>query len=204
MTLVITPPIKTRGASFALHRADVIVSRITGAEVVAQRKRAVWSYTAPLIAMSYDQAQPWFAVTHQLSRMDAFFDAMPPGFQLPEYAKSRYDGSAWSSGQPVLSSSTPTTLTVSGLDAGQSFLVRGDYIGVMTAKGPELKVVTRTVTSSSTGTAVIEIEPPFRNTPVSVTITDPVARFRLLQPAQYQMAPNRIVSITLEAIETHD
>jgi hypothetical protein len=74
----------------------------------------------------------------------------------------------------------------------------------MTAKGPELKVVMRTVTSSSTGTAVIEIDPPFRDTPVSVTITDPVARFRLLQPAQYQMAPNRIVSITLEAIETHD
>lgn len=204
MSLVTIPPIKTQGASFGLDRADVIVSRITGAEVVAPRRLALWRYTAPLVAMSYEEAQPWFAATHQLSTIDAFFHAIPPGFELPQYAQSRYDGTAWSTGQPTLSSNTADTLNISGLSPGESFLVRGDYIGVTTAKGPELKVVMRTVVSSASGTATVEISPRLRETPTGVTITDPVAKFRLFQPAGYQMAPNRIVSITLEAIETHD
>lgn len=201
--IVTPPPIKTQGARFELQRGDALDQRLDGSDAVQERAMALWRYTAPLVPMDYQTAQPWFAALHQLSRMDARFDARPPGFELPEYAKTRFDGSAWSTGQPVLVSGSGTTINVSGLSAEASFLQRGNYLSVTTAEGPELKMVMADVESDSNGTATISIQPPLRGTPTNITITNPVCRFRLVSSAPYQLAPNRIVRITLEAIESH-
>jgi len=201
--IVTVPAIKTRGARFALERGDAIMTRITGAEAVQVRDMALWRYTAPLVPMDYPTAQPWIAALHQLSRMDARFDARPPGFELPEYAKTRFNGSTWSTGQPVLVSGSGASISVSGLSTSVAFLQRGDYLSVTTTAGPELKMVMANVSSSGSGTATISIEPPLRGTPTAITITNPVCRFRLLDSTPYQLAPNRIVRIILEAIESH-
>jgi hypothetical protein len=92
---------------------------------------------------------------------------------------------------------------VSGLSTSVAFLQRGDYLSVTTTAGPELKMVMANVSSSGSGTATISIEPPLRGTPTAITITNPVCRFRLLDSTPYQLAPNRIVRIILEAIESH-
>lgn len=201
--IVTVPAIKTRGARFALERGDAIMTRITGAEAVQVRGMALWRYTAPLVPMDYPTAQPWIAALHQLSRFDARFDARPLGFELPEYAKTRFNGSTWSTGQPVLVSGSGTTISVSGLSTSVAFLQRGDYLSVTTTAGPELKMVMANVSSSGSGTATISIEPPLRGTPTAITLTNPVCRFRLLDSTPYQLAPNRIVRIILEAIESH-
>jgi hypothetical protein len=201
--IVTVPAIKTRGARFWLERGDAIMTRINGAEAVQVRAKALWRMSAPLVPMSYDQAQPWMAALAQLSRKEARFDARPPGFELPEYAKTRFNGSTWSTGQPVLVSGSGTNISVSGLSANQSFLQRGDYLSVTTSAGPELKMVTEDVNASGTGTATVQIQPPLRGTPTAITITNPLCRFRLVDAAPYQLAPNRIARITLEAIESH-
>lgn len=201
--IVITPQIRTRGARFALVRGDAIDQRIDGSDAVQRRDMALWRYTAPLVPMDYETAQPWIAALHQLSRMDARFDARPPGFDLPEYARTRFNGTTWSTGQPSLASGAGSTVNVSGLSPGVSFLQRGDYIGLTTAEGPELKIVMSDVVSAFNGTAAVSVYPPVRNAPTGVTITNPVARFRLASTSPYQLAPNRVTRITLEAIESH-
>lgn len=201
--IVITPPIKTKGARFSLERGDAIMERLTGADAIQVRDMALWRYTAPLVPMSYDDAMPWFSALHQLSSMEARFDALPPGFKMTQYAQERFDGTDWSAGEPALVSGSGSTINVSGLSPNASFLQRGDYIGVATSEGPELKMVMQDVQSTNAGTASVLINPPLRETPTSVTITSPVARFRLMGSAPYQLSGNRIVRITLEAIESH-
>lgn len=204
--IVQTPPIKSRGASFDLVRQDVLETLQTGSEVVSQRGVALWAYNFPLVAQGYQNAQAWFGALAKLTRMGNVFDANPPGFEQPEYVKTYYDG-GWSQGEPTLTDLTQTgsSVTVTGLVPDVTFLERGDYIQFTTSEGIELKVVTQDAESDSSGEAVVTFEPELRLSPLSVEVVSPKARFRLTSPDfSYQLQPNRITSITVDAIESYD
>ncbi len=202
MSIVATPEIKTRGASFGLIRGDIVTARLDGSEAVALSPIAKWRLTAPLVPMSYEQAQPWIGAINQLAAPDRFFDARPPGFALSEYAKANFNGT-WQQGEPVLSSASGTTANFTGLVADATFLTRGDYFQITTADGPELKMCVADSASTSGGAATVQFEPALRRTATGVDIINPKCRFRLMDSASYQLRPNRIVDITLEAVETH-
>lgn len=212
MTLVATPPYKTRGARFELVRGDIVTTRLDGSDAIRESPIAKWRLSAPLIPMTYEEAQTWLSAIHQLSRPSAFFNASVPAFEPSEYAKTYHNGS-WTQGQPFVDGSgqTGTSVAVEGLVANTTFLTRGDYFGLIeiTPSGPvtRLKIVTRHVTSDGAGKAVVEFEPAIRGEAFdggAVELIDPKVRMRLMDSTAYRLRPNRIVDITLEAVEVYD
>lgn len=204
--IVQTPQIKSRGAQFELVRQEVLETLQTGGEVVAPRGVALWRYTFPLVAQGYSTAQAWFGALAKLTRMGNVFDAMPPGFDAPQYVKDNYD-SGWTQGEPTITDLTQTgnSVTVDGLVPDVLFLERGDYIQFTTSEGIELKVCTQDAQADNSGEAVVTFEPELRLSPLSVEVVEPKARFRLASPDfSYQLQPNRITSITVDAIESYD
>jgi len=84
-------------------------------------------------------------------------------------------------------------------------LEAGDYVQFTTADGIELKVVTADAASDASGNATVSFEPELRQSPTAIDVVDPKARFRLQAPEfGYNLQPNRITSITVDAIESYD
>ena len=208
MSFIATPPYKTQGARFELVRGDIVTARLDGSEAIRPSPIAKWRLTAPMTPMTYEDAQPWLAAIHQLSRPSAFFDARVPGFEQSQYAKTNYNGS-WSQGQPFVDGAgqTGTSVAIEGLVPNQTFLTRGDYFGLVeTGPVTRLKIVLRDVTSDANGKAVVDFEPAIRGTAVdggALELIDPRVQMRLLDSTAYQLRPNRIVDITLEAVEVY-
>ena len=204
--IVQVPEIKTRGAEFELVRQDVVETQLTGAEVVAPRQIALWRYSIPLVAQGYSTAQAWFGALAKLTRMGNVFEAGPPGYEKSEYAKTYYDN-GWTQGEPTITDLTQTgsSVEVTGLVPEVTFLEAGDYVQFTTADGIELKVVTENAASDASGNATVSFEPELRQSPTAIDVVDPQARFRLQAPEfGYNLQPNRITSITVDAIESYD
>lgn len=213
--IVTIPPIRSRGATFELVRQDVVETLQTGAEVVAPRNVAHWHYTFPLVPHTYEEAQEWFGALASLAKMGNHFTARPPAFDPPEYVKKYWDGSAWTTGtsllgQPIIDGSgqTGNTLDVSNLVANETFLQRGDYFTVESAFTAELKVVTADAETDGAGKTTVQFEPALRKPTGagdSIEIVNPQAVFRLKSPSfVYNLQPNRITNMTIEAVETYD
>jgi hypothetical protein len=107
-------------------------------------------------------------------------------------------------GTPVAvnSGSTKTSLKTSGWTASKSgILLPGDYIGC----NGELKIVTDSVDSDSSGDATITVEPPFRTIPSdddAITTDKPTATFMLVDDQQVQIKyVGSVASLTIQAVE---
>ena len=208
------PPIRSRGATFDLVRQDVVESLMTGGEAVAPQGVALWHYTFPLVPQTYAEAQEWMGVLARLTKMGQRFIAGPPGFSPPEYVKKYWTGSAWTTGtsllgQPLMDgiNQSGETVQIKNLVAGETFLQRGDYISFENPLHGEIKVVTADCESDGAGKATLEFTPPLR-TPNSgedvINIVEPVTLFRLKSPQFfYNLQPNRIVNMTIEAVESY-
>jgi len=210
MTLVTTPPYKTQGARFELVRGDIVTTRLDGSDAVRESPIAKWRLSAPIIPMTYEDAQPWLSAIHQLSRPSAFFKASVPAFEQPKYAKTNHDGTSWVQGEPTVSGAgqSGTSITITGLMPNQVFLTRGDYFGLLeTGNISRLKMVMGEVVSDGAGNAVVNFEPAIRGEAVNGSTLDlvaPTVNMRLMDSTAYQLRPNRIVDITLEAVEVYD
>lgn len=213
--IVNIPPIRSRGASFDLVRQDVIETLQTGADVVSPRNVAHWEYRFPLVPHTYEEAEAWFGALARLAKMGNYFAARPPAFDPPEYVKKYWNGSAWTTGtsllgQPIINGAgqTGNTLNVSNLVVNETFLQKGDYFSVYGVTTAELKVVTADAETDSLGQTTVQFEPALRNPTNagdSIEIIEPQAIFRLKSPNfVYNLAPNRITSMTIEAVEYYD
>lgn len=213
--IVNIPPIRSRGARFELVRQDVVETLMTGGEVVAPRNVAHWRYRFPLVPHTYEEAEEWFGALARLAKGGSFFIAPPPAMLPPEYVKEYWTGSAWTTGtsfagQPLIDGvgQTGNTINVANLVANETFLQRGDYFSVFSTTQSELKVCTSDAESDGTGHATVQFEPPLRNPTESgstIEIVEPECKFRLRSPQfVYNLQPNRITSITIDAVEYYD
>lgn len=208
MTVTI-PTIRSRGARFELVRQDIVESLATGAEVVAPQGVALWHYTIPLVTHTYAEAQEWIGALAQLTRMGARFAAKPPGFEQSTYVKTYWNGSAWTQGKPFMDGTNQTgdSVNVRNLVANQTFLERGDYIAFESSNHVELKIVTADAVADASGDATVNITPPLREGNAGedvINVVNPTTLFRLKTPNfVYNMSPNRLVNMTIEAVESY-
>jgi hypothetical protein len=150
----------------------------------------------------------------RLVKMGTVFPAIPPGFDPPEYVKKYRDGNTWTTGtsfngQPLLdgANQTGSSIDVTNLVANETFLQRGDYMALIGPNHTELKIVTADSESDSTGHATVQFTPPIRVAPTStdvINIVNPGTLFRLSRPEfVYNLQPNRIVNMTIDAVESY-
>lgn len=203
--IVTIPTIRSRGASFQLVGQDIVESLATGGEVVAKQGVQLWHYSFPLVTHTYDEAQEWFGALAALAKMGNLFEAGPPGHLPPEYVNKYWNGTSWTQGQPsIAGSQTGSSINVTNLVANETFLQRGDYISLDTLDHNEIKVVTADSETDGSGNATVQFTPPIRTSPDTIEVVNPVTTFRLKTPMfVYNMSPNRLVNMTINAVESY-
>ena len=220
--------IVARGQQFRLIRDDRTLESFTGTEQYIANRPAYWSFTIPILPRNNVEAKRWRAAIVQLSRPSNTFEATPPGYRGSAYAQARVSpptplklsnstnlelntgqllfvnpgllagGEAFVDGAGQLGKS----LNVNGADPNEVLFKVGEYFSI----GGELKVVTEECTTDSNGKATVEFEPPLRSMPengAALSMSAPVANFRLSSPAAWSLQPNRLHSFDIEAIESY-
>lgn len=154
----------------------VFESPITRLQQVLQRPGSRFVATYSLPPMTRAQAAAWQAFLVSLRGQRGTFRGFDPDSKTPR-------GIVGSSVIVSSSGQTGNTLAVSIASASttaSSFLA-GDYISIASPT-QRLYMVVENVTASSTGSAVLSVEPELRESPTgasSVTYTNPYTTFRL-------------------------
>lgn len=210
------PPIKTRGARLSLVRKDVVNTKLSGGEAIQPSGVAHWQVSLPFVPQSFEQAQDLMGVMFRLSDRSNQFLAKPPGFKQNAYANDYYDGSDWvypggvSAGPTVNGAHSAKSIDLDNLVPSEVVFEVGDYLVVFNDDfEPELKLVTAQCVSDVNGEATVQIEPAMRkptidNGPVRMTNDLIGIPFRMTSTAGFNLAPNRITSITIEGVEHYD
>ena len=202
----------------SLVRKDVVETKLSGGEAISPRNVHHWELTLPLVPQTLEQARTLWGNLCELSKPDVKFIGYPPAFIPCPYAQTYWNGSAWttgtsSGGAPFVNGAnqTGTSLNINNLVPSTTIFNKGDYFAVNTdAFGYELKVVTADCVSDASGEATVEFTPALRDAALNISEVgmhkDLVATFfRLKNPqASYALNPNKITTITIEAVEAYD
>lgn len=201
MTISI-PDIVARGQQFRLVRADESLETFTGRSISIINRTAYWEFTIPLVPRSLEQSREWRVALAQLSDLTETFQASPPGYRGTAYAQA--------GGSPMTvdgATQLGDSLLIKGADPGVQIFKPGEFFEV----NGELKVAVSNSFSFNAplaGGGVVRFQPPLRQSPpddAPLELLNPKATFRLDAPvASWQLSPNRIHSMTINAVETFE